>query len=304
MGPRRWVVVSISAATLTAGAVAMMVIATGLVGHASPPVTTPPAAAPAVLTLAQMASAPSTAPPSVAADPRALPSRSALVSPSATKPRTVKATPKSSPKAPVGNLASRLKTLPAATTQVIIVHATSASTTTATLETYQKVKGAWVPKFAAMSARVGADGLSDHHVEGTPNTPTGVYGFDSTFYGIDSDPGVHYGYHRLVANDWWDENSSSPTYNTFVHATTSPGGPSEALWEQTTAYRYFAVIAYNENPVVAGRGSGVFLHVGTGNSTAGCVSLAQGNLIKVLTWLNPSTKPRIVISTDANLHKY
>ncbi len=291
MGSRRWFVLSASAASLTIGAVAVTLVATGLVGHTAPPVGSPSPAltTAAVLSVAQLAPQP----PSALVSPAAIPSRSAAKSPTKAKAHLVRA-----------NFATKLTTLPATTTQVIIVHATSASTTTATLETFEKVKGAWVPKFGAMTARVGRDGMSDHHVEGTPNTPTGVYGFDSTFYGISANPGVHYAYHPVVTNDWWDENSSSKTYNTFVHAATSPGGPSEALWKETTAYRYFAVIAYNENPVVPGRGSGVFLHVGTGNATAGCVSLAQANLIKVLTWLNPSANPRIVISTDANLTKY
>ena len=269
---------SASGASLTIGVVAVTLVATGMVGHtAPPPVATPAPTAAAVLSLARLAPQPA----SELVSPAAIPTRSPSKSPTAAKPHLI----------PAPNLATGLKTLPATTTQVIIVHATSATTTTATLETFEKVKGAWVRKFGAMTARVGRDGLSDHHVEGTPNTPTGVYGFDSTFYGINANPGVHYTYHPLVANDWWDENSSSPTYNTFVHSATSPGGPSEALWKETTAYRYFAVIAYNESPVVPGGGAASSCTSAPGTPPPVACSLAQANLIKVLTWLNPSAKP-------------
>lgn len=216
---------------------------------------------------------------------------------------TPKRTGKASTPVIATNIASRLTTLPAATTQVIIVHAPTANTTHATLETFDRVNGVWVRAFASMAARIGADGFSDHHVEDIPTTPTGVYGFGPTMYGINSDPGVKFSYHPLVTNDWWNENSNSTRYNTFEHVTSSPGGASEALWRQTVAYQYFAFITYNV-PAVAGAGSAIFLHVGTGGSTAGCVSLPKADLIKVLTWLNPSKTPRIVLSTDANLHRY
>jgi L,D-peptidoglycan transpeptidase YkuD (ErfK/YbiS/YcfS/YnhG family) len=54
------------------------------------------------------------------------------------------------------------------------------------------------------------------------------------------------------------------------------------------------VIAYN-TARVPGRGSAVFLHVGTGSATAGCVSLPKSELLKVLHWLRPADNPRIVI---------
>ena len=59
-------------------------------------------------------------------------------------------------------------------------------------------------------------------------------------------------YHRLVCGDWWDEDPSSPGYNTFRHVAcgTPPpfGGGSEALWRATTAYQQFAVVEYNVAP--------------------------------------------------------
>ena len=64
---------------------------------------------------------------------------------------------------------------------------------------------------------------------------------------------------------------------------------------QVPAYDYAAVIAYN-TARVPGLGSAIFLHVGTGTATAGCVSLPRAELIKVLRWLKPGDNPRISVT--------
>jgi L,D-peptidoglycan transpeptidase YkuD (ErfK/YbiS/YcfS/YnhG family) len=46
---------------------------------------------------------------------------------------------------------------------------------------------------------------------------------------------------------------------------------------------------------VPGRGSAIFLHVAAG-STAGCVSLPEGRLVRLLRWLRPAAHPRIAIT--------
>ena len=200
------------------------------------------------------------------------------------------------------NLAARLRTLPATTTQVVIVHADGYASTYATVESYQKSGVAWQALSAPMTARVGEKGFTDTPTEGVPATPIGVYSFGATFYGNSPNPGVHYAYHRLVPGDYWDENVTSPTYNTFVHGT-DPGGASEPLWQSPTAYSYFAFITYNV-PAVPGKGSGIFLHQSLGKFTAGCVALPRDDLLRVLTWLDPAADPRIVIAPDSVLDRY
>jgi L,D-peptidoglycan transpeptidase YkuD (ErfK/YbiS/YcfS/YnhG family) len=63
------------------------------------------------------------------------------------------------------------------------------------------------------------------------------------------------------------------------------------------AYGYAAVIAYN-TARTPGLGSAIFLHVGTGTATAGCVSLPVTELLKVLRWLKPADSPKIDISAQ------
>jgi len=63
-------------------------------------------------------------------------------------------------------------------------------------------------------------------------------------------------------------------------------------------YDYGAVIAYNTSRT-PGLGSAIFLHVSSGGSTAGCVSLPPSELLSVLRWLDPARAPRIVMGTTA-----
>jgi L,D-peptidoglycan transpeptidase YkuD (ErfK/YbiS/YcfS/YnhG family) len=171
--------------------------------------------------------------------------------------------------------------------QRIQVVAPSVRSTTATvtlLECGQRVAGPW-------AAHVGYHGLSAHHREGDGTTPLGTFGIGPVVYGLDADPGVRLRYHRLTCGDWWDEDPSSPTYNSFRRVACGAAPPfrggSEALWRATVAYREFAVVAYNTGPVVPGRGSAIFLHDSTGVATNGCVSLARPELLLVLRWLRP-----------------
>jgi L,D-peptidoglycan transpeptidase YkuD (ErfK/YbiS/YcfS/YnhG family) len=206
---------------------------------------------------------------------------------------------------PPANTASRLHTIPSGTGQLIVVTSDGYGTSVATIETFDKVNGAWQPAFAAMSGFIGSKGFSDNHVEGDPTTPTGIYSIGGTMYGIDANPGVRYGYHQLVPGDYWDENPGSPTYNSFVHGT-DPGAGSEALWQISPQYNYFAVIDYNIPAVPANppRGSAIFLHVIHTGGTAGCVALAQPDLVRVLDWLDPAASPRIVMTPSQNLGRY
>ncbi len=191
--------------------------------------------------------------------------------------------------------------------QLITVVAASTGSTTATVTLWQRSGTCWTIVGGPWSGRVGRNGLSSHHREGDGTTPTGLFGISSAFYGIAANPGVHGGYHQLVCGDWWDEDPTSPQYNTFQHvacnATPPFGGGSEKLWQQTVAYQRFAVVAYNTGPVVAGAGSAIFLHDDTGGGTNGCISLPASDLDTVLRWLAPGESPHIAIGTGTSIRQ-
>jgi L,D-peptidoglycan transpeptidase YkuD (ErfK/YbiS/YcfS/YnhG family) len=210
--------------------------------------------------------------------------------------------------ATVLNLAEEVATTGSAR-QLVVVDAPSFGSTTSTLTTWVKTGSTWQPAMPAMPATNGYSGweyAASRH-EGDGSTPIGLYPIGSTIYGNDANPGISYPYHQLMCGDWWDEDSSSPGYNTFEHVacgTTPPfAATSEALWTETNAYPYLAVIDFN-TPAAGPYGSGIFLHADIGQPTNGCVSLPLADLVSVLQWLEPTMDPMVVMGPDSVIRNY
>lgn len=185
---------------------------------------------------------------------------------------------------------------PPKVTQKIMVTARSHWATYARFDAYRWSRGHWVRVFGPWTARVGYNGIAKRGAkrEGDGKTPSGSFGFGFDF-GVLPNPGVAFKYRRARSYDYWDDWPSSRNYNEWVDTRYRHAGKRPEPMDNPPAYNYGTVIAYN-TARVPGRGSAIFLHVGTGGSTAGCVSLPQRRLLDVLRWLRPSGHPRIVIS--------
>jgi L,D-peptidoglycan transpeptidase YkuD (ErfK/YbiS/YcfS/YnhG family) len=189
-------------------------------------------------------------------------------------------------------------------TRVITVTARSHSSTTARLQAWTKAPGGgWLKHGTAVTAHVGADGLSTHPSESRSATPIGSYTLTRAF-GRNANPGTGLHYFRTRPSDWWI-SQAGPLYNTHQRCASGcsfrRGSPNEHLYYETPYYNYAVVIDYNtrNSPtgVVQGAGSAFFLHVhpaGTG-ATAGCVAIPQWKLVRLMRWLKPTAHPRILI---------
>jgi L,D-peptidoglycan transpeptidase YkuD (ErfK/YbiS/YcfS/YnhG family) len=190
-------------------------------------------------------------------------------------------------------------------TQLVTVVAAHSTSIRGTARLWQRSDGCWTPVAGSWTAWLGRRGVSAAKREGDRRTPAGVFGIGRTMYGIAPNPGVRYAYRRIVCGDWWVEDPRSPFYNRFHHVKCGAKPPftvtSEDLSRSPTAYRHLAFIAYNADPVVPGRGSGIFLHASTGRPTLGCVSFPLPELLRTLRWLRPSSAPLIAIGTRASL---
>ena len=204
-------------------------------------------------------------------------------------------------------LANQLASTESAT-QLVTVVAERASSTTGKLRAWKKVGDCWYPVAGPWRAWLGQRGVSANKREGDRKTPSGAFGFERVMYGVAPNPGVRYRYHRIVCGDWWVEDPSSRFYNRFRHVRCGVKPPfrttSEDMSASPTAYRHLAVIGYNRDPIVPGRGSGIFLHASTGRPTLGCVSLPLPQLVRILRWLRPARSPLIVIGTRATIRRY
>ena len=204
-------------------------------------------------------------------------------------------------------------TIPASARELIVVWSPTDAPagSIATLRAYLRAGSTspWRPAAGPWRAETGYGHLRDVRREGDGSTPTGVFTFEPTMYGNAPNPGgLHYAYHHLVCGDWWDEDPLTAQYNRLVHVACgvtpafAPG--SEALWTETVAYPYFAVLSFNMHPIVAGPdapGSAIFLHSWVGGATAGCVALPRTQLLALLRWLAPAAHPVIEIGTDREI---
>jgi L,D-peptidoglycan transpeptidase YkuD (ErfK/YbiS/YcfS/YnhG family) len=192
--------------------------------------------------------------------------------------------------------------------QLMTVASLRASSQTGALRVWEKRGDCWTQVAGPWRAWLGIRGISERKREGDLKTPSGAFGIQPVMYGLGPNPGVRYRYHRVVCGDWWVEDPRSPFYNRFRHVPCGSRPPfrvtSEDMSKSPTAYRHLAVIDYNAQPIVPGRGSGIFLHVSHGNATLGCVSLPLPQLVWLLRWLDPAERPLIVIGTRKTIRKF
>jgi L,D-peptidoglycan transpeptidase YkuD (ErfK/YbiS/YcfS/YnhG family) len=192
-----------------------------------------------------------------------------------------------------------------AATQLVTVRASSASATTASLTALSLVGGTWVRALGPFEAYVGKDGIGEAS-EYVSRTPAGVWTLTEAF-GIQANNGTKLPYRQVDTSDWWVSDVNSPYYNMPYRCApaTCPfdESASENLGKVGAVYNHATVIDYNRSPAVPGRGSAFFLHVSNGRPTAGCVSLASGDLDAVMRWLDPANHPVIDIAVGAPARK-
>lgn len=139
--------------------------------------------------------------------------------------------------------------------------------------------------------RVGRTGFAKPGTkrEGDGHTPTGVYRMGVAFGA--SDPGSRMGYLTLRPNSCWGSTVGSRYYNRYFVGRCGP--KDETMYNDVRgAYRQGMLINYNTRPIRQGRGSAIFLHVGTGGPTAGCVSIPE----RLMTSKVRTTRPGDVIA--------
>ena len=254
---------------------------------------------------APLATSPPPSRTSVVASPQPSASRATSPHPApTTRARTPAPPPRTTrPPAPVAVKPRSGRALPLAfstgsATKVITVVASSTHSTTATLQAWNRAPGGgWLPSDGAVYAHVGSAGLTTTPSEGMSATPIGSFGLTQAF-GRAANPGTRLPYFVAGPQDWWVSDVSSRFYNTHqICSTACPfdTAAGENLYQAGYVYTYAVVIDYNRFPAQAGAGSAFFLHVTDGGPTAGCVSIPQATLVSLLSWLDPSAHPRILI---------
>lgn len=185
-------------------------------------------------------------------------------------------------------------------TQLITAVAPRTGSTAGTVTWWDRVEGTWV-KAGSAPARFGAKGLVEgaSRRQGTNTTPTGLYGLPYAF-GIRAAPrGTAYEYRRVHRNSWWCQDTDSRAYNRWSEplARDCRAAEAEHLISYGARYAHTLVIGFNYERPVKGRGAGIFLHVKGRGATAGCVSVPEGAMKRILKWADPRRNPHIAIGT-------
>jgi L,D-peptidoglycan transpeptidase YkuD (ErfK/YbiS/YcfS/YnhG family) len=192
----------------------------------------------------------------------------------------------------------RLASLPARTTQAVLVDAPSPGATTATVSAWTRSGTGWTAFLPPTPAFLGRDGMGPSS-EQSARTPAGTFTVTRAF-GRLADPGTALPYSQVGADDWWVGDTASPLYNT--RQVCAPGRcrfderASENLQAAGHAYDHAIVIDANTDPVRPGAGSAYFLHIGD-HATAGCVATDAGTVVRLMRWLTPGAHPMISLAS-------
>jgi len=173
-------------------------------------------------------------------------------------------------------------------TQVLSVVGTGGST--AKMDVWQRSAAGWQPIAIGIPTHIGSAGMAPESKDDVPATPMGIFSLDSAF-GTQPNPGGGLQYVQVTHDYWWDGDMKSPTYNTMQVCKkadcpfdTAPASGTENLY--IPQYAHAVVMGVNKARV-PGDGGAFFVHTTDGGPTAGCVSLDDDTLVKIIRWLQP-----------------
>jgi len=142
------------------------------------------------------------------------------------------------------------------------------------------------------SCALGKAGTSHDKREGDDTSPAGIYAMRFGLYRADRimRPRTGLPLRPLRPGDGWCDDPVSDRYNRFVRLPFASS--AEHLWRDDGVYDVLVVLDHNDCPLVRGRGSAVFLHAAAPGlaATAGCITLARADLIKVLCHVGSRTR--------------
>ncbi|MDX2073079.1 MAG: L,D-transpeptidase family protein [Alphaproteobacteria bacterium] len=155
---------------------------------------------------------------------------------------------------------------------------------------------------------IGKNGIATDKKEGDGCTPTGTFALRECWFRMDrmESPRTKLPLKLIRPEDGWCDDVRSSEYNKHIKITgdrlqVTEGTPKPAalnlqpsfehLWRDDHVYDLIVPLGYNDDPVVPGRGSAIFMHVAHGDyrGTEGCIALAKEDMLEVLKVCSVST---------------
>ncbi|MDP2621796.1 MAG: L,D-transpeptidase family protein [Hyphomicrobiales bacterium] len=141
----------------------------------------------------------------------------------------------------------------------------------------------------------GRAGIAVRKREGDGATPMGRFALGRVFFRPDrgARPQTALTTVPLSPALGWCEDPSSPEYNRLVRLPSS--SRHERMWRDDPLYDICVEIAYNDAPVLKGRGSAIFLHLARPGyaPTEGCIAVNGRDMRRLLSQVSPGAMLRI-----------
>jgi L,D-peptidoglycan transpeptidase YkuD (ErfK/YbiS/YcfS/YnhG family) len=138
-------------------------------------------------------------------------------------------------------------------------------------------------------AAIGPGGIAIKGGEGDGITPRGAFTVREIFYRADriAKPVTRLRLRAIQPDDGWCDAPDDPNYNRLVKLPYPAS--AETMWRDDHLYDLVAVLGYNDDPVVAGNGSAIFLHLAKPGyaHTHGCVALRYEDALVAIEQLQP-----------------
>ncbi|MET1027793.1 MAG: L,D-transpeptidase family protein [Dongiaceae bacterium] len=139
---------------------------------------------------------------------------------------------------------------------------------------------------------LGRSGIFTDKEEGDGATPAGRFALRRLLYRADrlaggTLPETALPQQALQPQDGWCDDPADEAYNRAV--TLPYAARHEIMWRADHIYDLVLVIGHNDDPVVAGAGSAVFVHLAHADyrPTEGCIAFARTDLATILASLGP-----------------
>jgi L,D-peptidoglycan transpeptidase YkuD (ErfK/YbiS/YcfS/YnhG family) len=196
--------------------------------------------------------------------------------------------------------------------QCLVVVTDSWTSTTGRMSTFERSRGSpWQQRESTIPVVVGRAGLGwgrglmdvatpagPVKIEGDNRAPAGIFRLRSVFGYTAKNPGTKMPYLALTRQTVGVDDPNSRYYNQLVDASTikAPDWHSaEKMTLPDNRYKWGVFVEHNL-PAAPGAGSCIFLHVWANSqtATAGCTAMPEGDLVKIIRWLDPDRRPLLV----------
>lgn len=150
---------------------------------------------------------------------------------------------------------------------------------------------------------LGRSGVSENKKEGDGATPAGTFPIRKVFYRADKveRPKSVFETEAISNNDGWCDDPGDKNYNRYIVFPCSAS--AEHLWRRDDIYDVIVVLGYNDEPIIPGKGSAIFMHVARPDysPTEGCIALSRADLLEVLKLADANTQIHIELAKVGNV---